>query len=208
MSKKLNIATPKGTASWPKLNTPEYKFDDAGVYTVDLVVSPEVAAEFSGTLTEIANANRDQAYVRGGSGGAPDSAPIKLPISPYLDKDKKETGDMKIRCKMKAFFRDSKTGEDRPNPPTFIDAMKRNIFPAPTVGGGSELILGCQVRLNYVQGMLYVSLAPRVVQILELREGFGTTPDDFGLTEMSGFVSPGESFSDTVPEKGDGSPSF
>ena len=39
--------TPRGTAVFPHLNTPDTKFDENGVYSTKLALSDEAAAELS-----------------------------------------------------------------------------------------------------------------------------------------------------------------
>ena len=192
-----NIATPVGRLSFPSLNEPDFRFDDRGVYRADLIVEPEEAQAFKALVEQYADNNRATAYVRGGKPGAPASAPISVSINPQVDKDtKQETGMWLIRTKMAAFIKDI------PSPPKIVDALKRQVNPAPKIGPGTKAILGVRIALSYVQGTLYATLQPKVVQILDLVEGFGNDPDDFGMKEMAGFVGPEEI------ETGDGQPRF
>ena len=49
---RTKMTSPKGTAVWPWLNEPDTRFDDNGVYTVQLRLDAEEAAAFTAELKE------------------------------------------------------------------------------------------------------------------------------------------------------------
>ena len=51
--KFLKMTTPKGTAVYPWLTEPNRKFDQAGVYSVNLRMTSEDAGEFVDAISEI-----------------------------------------------------------------------------------------------------------------------------------------------------------
>lgn len=88
--KDVTIVTPVGMAFFPRLNTPDTKFDKDGVYNVQLGLSKEDALPIQRKLLEIAKEFAD--------GEALDEAQLTM-------NEDEETGLLILKAKTKASFR-------------------------------------------------------------------------------------------------------
>jgi hypothetical protein len=165
--KFVRITTPAGTAIYPRLTTPDTKFDKDGVYSVDLELdtSNKEAAAFIATLKKAA----DEAYKSTcESKGGKKLKRADLPI-------KDGEGDMvRIKFKLKA-----KAGNEEKSwaqKPTLFDASGMAIQTPPNVGSGSRIKVAFEV-VPFFTAMVGagVSLRMKAVQILDLKE---YTPGD------------------------------
>lgn len=98
----------KGTASFPRLNEPDTKFDPAGVYNTKLILSAEDGERLSKRFDKM----RDQIVAEQeekSKGKAP-----RLndhPLNPEYDEDGNETGNWVLSAKMKASGVSKKTNK-------------------------------------------------------------------------------------------------
>lgn len=197
--KFTKVASPKGIAKFPKLNTPDTKFKAEGEYSVKLLVDKaeaqplidKIEAEITKTFDET-----KAALVKDGK--AAKAKGLKMADKPYrddLDDEGNETGKVSFTFKSKAsYVKDEVT--HKLNPPSLFDAAGKPITgKRPDVWGGSvlrcsgELIpfataigVGCSLRLN-------------AVQIIELRTGGDRSASDFGFEAEEGYTA-----EDAAPE--------
>lgn len=185
--KKLNVSTPKGRAAFVYLDRPNMKFDKDGTFQVSLLYdsNDQALRDFEKQLQNFGEEARTDMALG--------DTPIRLPIKPHKDKDGGFTGEIAVRCKAQAIIKlQDPNGTPRiiETRIAFFDAKKNKIIPAPRVGPGSVLVVGCDAVANYFAGdepRLYVSLIIRGVQVLDLIE-FGTfDPDRYGFEEVEGF---------------------
>ena len=194
-TQRMQVVTPKGTAGFCFLDRPSTKFDPDGQYQVDIILEPGPSLEsFQAELTkfgEEARRNLDLGT----------DVPISLPIVEPKDADKKATGKMAIRCRQKASVQPRDGGPPLQFRVTVVDAKTNPIVPCPKVGAGSEVIAACDALANFVQGKLYVSLKPRVVQILQLIEYGQASPSMYGLQSQDGWEAPAPTAVDESTEE-------
>ncbi len=189
--KFLKMTTPKGTAVYPWLTEPNRKFDQAGVYSVNLRMTSEDASEFVNAITEILDHHHEDQTKE-------HKKKIKkadLPIIEVVDDQGNETGEIELKCKMKASYEyDGKTITQRP---LLIDAKRQPVGGDVRIGSGTTMKCGVEIRPWYVASQgVGVSLRLKVVQIIELVEfGGGTTGFDFDDEE--GFETISANLSDT-----------
>jgi hypothetical protein len=174
----IRITTPKGIAKYPRLNKADTKFDENGVYKVDLVMPAKEAEGFVKKVTAI----RDEAFK-----ASKMKKKAKLPFEKELNDDGDETGNIIIRCKAKNVV--TKKGDLWDRKPKQFDAAGQRIDV--NIGGGSELKLNCEVYIWEAASMgLGVTLQPVAVQVIKLVEyGNEASADDFGFEKEDGFVS-------------------
>jgi hypothetical protein len=165
--KFVRLTTPVGTAIYPRLTTPDTKFDKDGVYSVDLELDStnKEAAAFIDTLKKAA----DEAYkATCESKGGKKLKRADLPV-------KDGEGDMvRIKFKLKA-----KAGNEEKSwsqKPTLFDSSGMAIQTPPNVGSGSRIKVAFEV-VPFFTAMVGagVSLRMKAVQILDLKE---YTPGD------------------------------
>ena len=183
MKKKfVRITTPVGTAIYPRLTTPDTKFDKDGVYSVDLemdATDPLVAQFLTGLNKAADEAYKALCESKGGK---------KLKKAPMPIKEAE--GDMiRIKFKLKA-----KAGNDEKSwtqKPAIFDATGMAIQTPPNVGSGSRIKVAFEV-VPFFTAMVGagVSLRMKAVQILDLKEytpgdrfdAYGFTADPKGFT--------------------------
>lgn len=105
MSKIIQV---RGTASFPRLNEPDTKFDAAGVFNTKLILSAEAAAPLVARFDQMRDAEVSrQAELSNGK------KPVvnDHPLNPEYDEDGAETGNWVLSCRMKASGISKKTGK-------------------------------------------------------------------------------------------------
>lgn len=179
--KSLKMTTPKGTAVWPWLTEPNRKFDQAGVYSVNLKMSSEDAEEFVKTITRV----RDDFHEEETKTQKKKIKKADLPLVEVVDDQGNETGEVELKLKMNASYEhDGKTITQRP---TLIDTKQNPITEDVRVGSGTTMRCGVEVRPWYVPSQgVGVSLRLKVVQIIELVE-FGGGTSGFDFDDEEGF---------------------
>jgi hypothetical protein len=157
----IQITTKEGVAQYPSLNAPNTRFDDDGVYKVNLILEQEDGDELSKQLTEY----RDRAASQVKKGKKPLSM-ANLPFEPETDKDTDEpTGRWIFKFKMNATYKDKqgKIVEVRPN--LFGPDLKPT---KANIGGGSRLCVAAKVFPWLVPSLgLGISLRLQAVQVIE-----------------------------------------
>ena len=184
MKKKfVRITTPVGTAIYPRLTTPDTKFDKDGVYSVDLELdaTDPIVAQFLTSLNKAA----DESYAeicqnKGGKKLKRAALPIK-----------EGEGDMvRVKFKLKAKAgNEEKSWEQKP---ALFDSMGMAIPTPPNVGSGSKIKVAFEV-VPFFTAMVGagVSLRMKAVQIIDLKEYTpGDRFDAYGFTaDPKGFVA-------------------
>lgn len=180
--------TPKGTAVWPRLDTPDTKFDDDGLYSCKLHVSEGDFKAFEAQINkqveadykaECASQGKDK--IRRAS-----STPVRIT----------DEGDYEIYAKQKAKVHTKSKGTLEFTVASFDSQGKK--IEMPKVGSGSTLKMAVEVNTWFVpsQGFGY-TLRLRAVQVIDLVE-FGGGESGFGFgAEEDGYVGEGESFNET-----------
>jgi hypothetical protein len=179
--KFVRITSPEGTAIYPRLTTPDTKFDKDGVYSVDLEMDPsnKPAADFIASLRKAA----DEAYkATCDSKGGKKLKRADLPI--------KETDEGKVRIKFKLKAKAGNEEKSWDQKPVLFDASGMAIQTPPNVGSGSRIKVAFEV-VPFFTAMVGagVSLRLKAVQIIDLKEyvpgdnfdayGFKADPNGF-----------------------------
>lgn len=197
------ITTPKGTASFPHLTSPDTKFDAAGEYKVGLILSEEAAAPLIEKLEQTAEKafqeakakiNQDIKEAKGEKLGKAKKAlaslqKADLPVKPVYDDDGNETGSVILSFKMKASYTD-KEKKVQTRKPAIFDAKGTAFKPTSAIWGGSEMKVSGFLSPYYIPatGQAGVSLRLAGVQIISLSTGSGGgSASSYGFEEEEGF---------------------
>lgn len=183
-NKKQQIVTPKATAVYPWLNTPDTKFSVDGEYKVTLKIGSEDAQPLINKIGEVIEEYRDDQTKKD-----PKIARYSdmLPYEEEVDDQGNLTGNMLFKFKQKAKIH-TKDGRTIDMKVALFDAQR-----TPTdviVGGGSEIKVAATLW-PYVlptTKSVGVSLRPSAVQILTLVSAGGSKMADLFDSE-DGFVA-------------------
>lgn len=197
--KFVRITSPIGTAIYPRLTTPDTKFDKDGVYSVDLEMDPtdkEVVAFIDGLKKAADEAYKATCESKGGKKLKRADLPIK------------ETEDNMVRIKFKLKAKAGNEEKSWEQKPVLFDAQGTAIQTAPNVGSGSKVKVAFEV-IPFFTAMVGagVSLRMKAVQILDLKEYTpGDNFDAYGFkADPKGFVAKAatEATTDTTDDDSD-----
>jgi len=178
------ITTPKGKAVWPRIDTPDTKFDEDGVYSCKLHVSEGDFKAFEALVKPKLDAAYKEECSRQGKDKIRMAASSPLRIN--------DEGDHEIYAKQKAKVHTKSKGTLEFTIAA-VDSQGKKID-MPKIGSGSTLKMAVEVNTWFVpsQGFGY-TLRLRAVQVLDLIE-YGGGDSSFGFgAEADGYVGSGES---------------
>ena len=182
------FSTPPGIAVYPRLRTPDMKFDELGIYKADVAVPK---AEASGLIKELQAIHKDHT-------GKPAKVSENTMFMDEVDDEGNETGNVIFKLRIKN--RLNKKGEVWDRKPKQFDAQLRPIDVNPW--GGSKMVVSFTVYTWNAGDKKGVSLQPQGVQILELVTGTGASPEGMGFKAQEGYsgYSEGAGETDDVSE--------
>lgn len=179
---KQLVTTAMGVLVWPHLNSPDYEYDEAGVYQTKLRLSGSDAEKFlaycEGQRTEAAAEAKENGKFKG-------KGKVPLADLPYKED---EDGNLLFNFKMKAKGT-TRNGETFTREPKLFDAAGRPCNDA-RVGGGTVARISFESYRYYAKmvGGAGVSLRLEAVQIIELQEwSSGRSAEGFGFEATDGF---------------------
>jgi len=188
---KMKI-TPQGTFCYPKLITPDTKFDNDGEYSCRLHVSEEDFNKLSAEIKEEVDAAFKAECVSQGKKNLKrvSSDPIKIT----------EDGDYEIYAKQKAKVH-TKNGSEYEFSVALYDSAGKPLSKDTNIGGGTLGKLGVEVHTWYVAGIggFGYTLRLRAAQIVELVEYNGDAVGGFEAVE-GGYVGDSESSNESTEE--------
>ena len=186
------LTTHKGTAVYPRIDTPDTKFNEDGVYSCKLHVDEASFNAFTKQVTDTVEREYDvECKVKGKKLKKASTSPIR--ITP--------DGDFEIYAKQVA-QRQTKKGLLTFTIPVF-DSKCAKLPTSPAIGSGSTLKLSVEVYTWYtdLQGFGY-TLRLKAVQLLDLIEYNNGSGSSFGFTEEeNGYINDGESFDTAFQEE-------
>ena len=168
------ITTPAGIARFPSLNRPDTKFDDVGVFKVNLEMSTEDAEPFLKQIEAlfsefVADKKRELKKDK-----------LKLHAAPWEDND----GLTQLKLKVKAMGK-SKEGETFSRQPKLFGADGQPL--EANVGGGSKIKVAVVPYCWYTASLgAGITLQPKAVQVLDLvtwGDGGSASAYGFDVTE-------------------------
>ena len=169
---KSTITTPAGIARYPHLNRPDTKFDDVGVFKVNLELTAEEAepfiAQVEALLAEfVAEKKRELKKDK-----------LKMHAAPWEEND----GMIQLKLKVKAMGK-AKDGETYSRQPKLFNASGEIIND--NIGGGIKVAVLPYVWYTASLGA-GVTLQPKAVQVLDLvtwGDGGSATSYGFDVSE-------------------------
>lgn len=181
------LTLPKGKAVYPFLNSPDYQFDELGVYQTRLSVPVEEAKPI---MDKIASFFEDYA---GKKLNPSDNTAFKL----EEDDQGERTGNVVFRVKAKN--RRTKSGEIWDRKPRLVDAGGQ-----PTkvhVGGGSTIRIGCEMFCWEAAGRKGVSLQPLIIQVINpVSDSSNVSLEEFGIEVEDGYKATEDEVASFVAE--------
>tara|TARA_X000001382_G_scaffold95578_3_gene69995 strand:+ start:774 stop:1358 length:585 start_codon:yes stop_codon:yes gene_type:complete len=181
------IATPIGQAFYPKLTTPDTKFNPDGVYSCKIMVSEEDYNSFRAQLQPLIEQEYSKHCIAKGKDKLPKAnEPVKINVD----------GEYEINAKQVARTT-TKSGEVLDFKVALYDADVKPITGDINIGSGSKIRMSVQPYFWFVpsQGFGY-TLRLKAAQILELVE---YDAGGHGFGKESGFTQ-GESFESVIVE--------
>lgn len=183
------ITTPQGKAVYPRIDTPDTKFNEDGLYSCKLHVSEDDFRAFELGIDKLYNAAYDAECKAHGK---------KLKQSPNKPVRITPDGDFEIYAKQVA-QRQTKTKGLIEFTVACFDSDGNKIS-TPKIGSGSELKLAVEPNFWFIpsQGFGY-TLRLKAVQVIDLVEYGGGSSDSYGFGKSEGGYK-GESFNETFTE--------
>lgn len=185
---KVKRTTPRGTFSWPRLNTPDTKFDAGGKYSCKLVLDstdPSVQSfvaeleklrdEFLAATIETLKAEKKAAL----------AMELKAGEVVKIDRDQEtgaETGKLLFMASMRASGT-RKDGSSWTQKPDIFDAKGTKLDRPPVISGGTEGKLSVEVEpfVNQTSKQVVLSVRLKAAQVLRLSTGGARTFSDHGF---------------------------
>ena len=184
------LSTPPGIAVYPRLKTPDTKFDELGQYKADIAVPLKDAEPLMAQLQAIHKAHT----------GKPAKKTENTMFYMETDDAGEETGNVVFKIRVKN--RMTKKGDIWDRRPKLFDAALKPIDVNPY--GGSKIIVSFDVYEWNAGDKAGVSLQPAGVQILELVTGSGASPEAMGFSAQEGYTdSSTEGLSDETGDDAD-----
>lgn len=179
--------SPKGTAVWPRIDTPDTKFDEDGLFSCKLHVSEGDFKAFEAQLNDEIEAGYKAECAKQGKD--------KLRMAPSKPLRITDEGDYEIFAKQKAKVHTKSKGTLDFTVACYDSQGKK--IETPKIGSGSTIKMAVEVNTWFVpsQGFGY-TLRLRAVQVIDLVE-YGGGDGSFGFgAEEDGYVGNGETLDD------------
>lgn len=184
-TKQPRYTTPKGTAKYPWLSTPDTKFNPDGDYKVTLSVPVAEADTIMQFLDEQLAAS--EALAKKNNPGKK----VKVADAPY--KIDEENGTLEISFKLKARVT-MQNGDSFEQKPALFDAKGKPLTDV-NVGGGSKIKVSYECVPFYTALIgAGISLRLRAVQVIDLVEFTGgADAGAYGFEEEDGYAAQSDS---------------
>jgi len=197
MANKM-MMTPKGSANWVKVFTPDTKYQPEGEYSMKLTVREDLAED----LCEQLDALTDAIYAK----SLKDNPKLKTKLTkrtPYeqvLDDECNETGEIEFKFKTKARIT-AKDGSTYTNKVAVFDAKAKPITQELKIGNGSLMKVGFEPVPYMMQSTKEASVSLRLksTQLIDLVEFGAASP--FGEEEGYTFEESSKPDEETVEEE-------
>lgn len=170
--------TPKGTAIFPRLNTPDTKYKPEGVYEVKLAFDADTdLSKLRAQVQQQIDAEHDRVVAKLTEDGKAGLAKkvVKRPLDDHFKAEEdpetgEETGRVIIKAKMTASGVSKKTGKPWKRKPDIIDAKGNKLKNPPQIGGGSVMKLAVELAPYYAPNDKTVGVSFRLeaAQIIKL----------------------------------------
>lgn len=200
--KAPKAVTPRGTTIWPRLNTPDDKFNKAGVYSTKIAIDGDDAglAKLREQVDTLIDAKYDEVVAeitesltkQGKKGLIAKQVAAVSKVSPFKaeedDETGEETGRVIINAKMTASGISQKTNKPWKRKPTIFDAKGKEIKNPPQIGSGSEVKLSVELAPYFAANDKTVGVSFRLeaAQVLKLVTFGSRDAAGYGFGEEEG----------------------
>lgn len=202
---KIHIITPRAVVSYPRLLKPDVgtkqnpqkpnfnvkgTFSPGGKFVVGkkLMDHDEVVALLEAARDE--EFDKQLADAKSKKNGKLIKLLHKAPVfAAVVDGEGNETGELSVRAKTAAEYKDKDTGQIvKKDPPTMFDAKGKKIEKLPPVGGGSEMKIGAQCKPYFVAatgavGITFYLEATQLLKLVKYTGGKSAEAMGFGAEE-------------------------
>jgi hypothetical protein len=211
----ISATSPVGIAVYPKLTTPDTKFNPDGVYSCRLRVPADKAAPFVAKLDELYQRNLEVTKAKleraaeessGIEKGKAKKAlaafkPADKPYKLAVNEEGEETGEVEFNFKLTAKYTERKTGKVRTRRPSIVDYKGTQIDPEDvSIWGGSKVQVGCKLAPFNTAIGCGISLRLVQVRIIKLVSGgdeqFEYEDDE---EEDDAFIAPPQKTKEATP---------
>ena len=190
--KSTPFTTPVGIAVWPKLNSPDTKFNAAGQFLTKLQLSAEEAQPLIDKYEKELNAffeSEKEELMQGDGKAKAKAKALKLasdkPYKAEFDDEGEETGNILFNIKMPhKIVREGKP--DLLLYPDIFDSNSKLLKNPPQIWGGSKLVIAGQMRPFNTNIGVGMSLRLQAVQIIELVSGASKGASGYGFGATAG----------------------
>jgi len=199
MANKPNFpkaVTPRGTGIYPRLNSPDTKYNKAGVYEVKLAMEPDEAGldKLQQKVSDLIDAKYDEVVAELNANGKAGLAKkvtkrdLAEIFKPEEDDEGNETGRIIIKAKMTASGTNAKTGKPWTRKPNIFDAKGNLLKNPPLIGGGSVMKLSVELFPYYAANDKEVGVSFRLeaAQIIKLVSFGARDAAGYGFGEEDG----------------------
>jgi len=183
--------TPKGTAVYPRLSSPDTKFKPAGEYSAKIRLSSEDAApmmaKIDGLIEEAYKAEQDRLVKAGKKAAAKTLKYADKPYKEVLDDDGEATGEIEFNIKMKAQYT-KKDGTVVKIAPKLFDASTppKSLPLSTAIWGGSTIKVAGEFNPFATAIGVGMSLRLSAVQVIKLVSGGSSSASDYGFDGEEG----------------------
>ena len=198
--KRQQMNTPVGVAVYPRLNEPDYKFQPAGEFSVNVRLTEKDARPLITALDEMLDKwHTEESMTR----RKPNLKKAPLPVKPAVDDDGNETDEWDFKFKMKHNVV-TQSGKSWTQRPKLYDSQLRG-FEGTGIGGGSELVVNFVPSTYYTPALgCGVTFRLNAVQVIKLKEYVSKNrPEDMGFSATKGgYVAEEDSLVDNTKKEG------
>lgn len=192
--KAVALTTPRGTAVWPRLNSPDYKYDKAGKYSCKLrLKASDPAVQALKAQLEKMRDDFLAEEIERLKGEKKAALAMELKAGEVLKIERnsetgEETGYLLLNASMKASGVREKDGTTWTQKPSIFDAKGKALNNPPIINGGSEVKLSLDVDpfIMPTNKEAIVGIRLKAVQILKLVSGGARSFSDLGFSEEEG----------------------
>lgn len=192
--------TPKGVAIYPRLNTPDDKFNKAGQYKVKLAIDgddeglaklrEEVEALIDIKYDEVIAEITENLTKQGKKGLIKKTTEAVSKVSPFAAEEDDETGEETGRVLINAKMTASGTGKKGPwtRKPAIFSASGKKLANPPMIGSGSVLKLNVELFPYYAANDKTVGVSFRLeaAQVLTIVSGGARDAAGYGFGAEDG----------------------
>ena len=192
--------TPRGVAIYPRLNSPDDKYNKAGEYKTKLALDADAAglADFTAKVEALIDAKYDEVIAeitdsltkQGKTARIAKAVAEVTKSSPFKAEEDDDTGDetgrILINAKLQAVIETKKGPWVRK--PTIFDARGKAIKNPPMIGSGSEMKLSVELNPYFVakDKTVGVSFRLEAAQVLKLVTGGSRDAGGYGFGAEEG----------------------